>query len=106
MQSPTKFRVGIIGTGVKPVTMMEKTLLAVDELAGFITAVTLVRPSKSVMDVEVKSVKKKMKAKAFAANVSREDIRQGADLLNLTLEEHIDNVIQAMREVAPELGLS
>lgn len=93
-------------TGVKPETDMEKSLFAVDELTGFITAVTLVRPSKSIMDVKVKSVKKKMKSKAFAANVSRDDIQVGAEMLGLTLEEHIDNVIKAMQAVAPELGLA
>ncbi|MFQ5650670.1 MAG: HDIG domain-containing metalloprotein [bacterium] len=93
-------------TGVAPESDMEKSLYAVDELTGFITAVALVRPSKSVMDVTVKSVKKKMKSKAFAANVSREDIQKGADLLGLTLEEHIGNVIEAMQSVAPELGLA
>ncbi len=92
-------------SGVKPETLMEKTLLAVDELAGFITAVALVRPSKSVLDVSIKSVKKKMKSKAFAANVSREDIVRGAELLSLPLEEHIGNVIAAMQEVAAQLGL-
>ena len=92
-------------SGVPPETMMEKTLCAVDELCGFITAVALVRPSKSIMDVGVKSVKKKMKSKAFAANVNREEIHRGAGLLNLTLDEHIENVILAMRKIAPDLGL-
>lgn len=92
-------------TGVAPESRMEKTLCAVDELTGFITAVALVRPSKSVTDVTVKSVKKKMKSKAFAANVDREDIYQGAERLGLTLEEHIDNVIEAMKGIAPQLGL-
>lgn len=92
-------------TGVEPQTPMEKTLRAVDELTGFIVAVALVRPSKSLMDVKVKSVKKKMKDKAFARNVKREDIRRGAELLNLSLEEHIDNVIKAMQGVSKELEL-
>ncbi len=92
-------------SGVPAETAMAKTLLAVDELTGFITAVALVRPSKSVMDVTVKSVKKKLKSAGFAANVKREDIHRGAALLNLTLEEHIENVIRAMQQVAPQLGL-
>lgn len=92
-------------SGVVPESNMEKTLYAVDELTGFITAVALVRPSKSITDVTVKSVKKKMKSKAFAANVKREDIHKGAEMLGLSLEEHIDNVIQAMKKVARELGL-
>ncbi|MFQ5772266.1 MAG: HD domain-containing protein [bacterium] len=93
-------------TGVAPESMMEKTLLAVDELTGFIVAVTLVRPTKSLMDVRVKSVKKKMKDKAFARNVRREEIEKGAELLNLPLDEHIDNVIKAMQSIAEELGLA
>lgn len=93
-------------TGVTPETPMEKTILAVDELCGFITAVALVRPSKSVLEVEVSSVKKKMKDKAFARQVSREDITRGAELLRLTLDEHIANVLAAMQGVAKELGLA
>lgn len=93
-------------TGVTPETPMEKTILAVDELCGFITAVALVRPSKSVLEVEVSSVKKKMKDKAFARQVSREDITRGAELLGLTLDEHIANVLAAMQGAAKELGLA
>jgi len=93
-------------SGVKPETPMEKTILAVDELCGFITAVALVRPSKSVLEVEVSSVKKKMKDKAFARPVSREDIAHGAELLGITLEEHIENCLQAMKGAAGELGLA
>jgi len=93
-------------SGVKPESLMEKTLCAVDELCGFITAVALVRPSRSVMDVEVKSVKKKMKSKAFAANVDREAIFRGAELLGIPLEDHIQNVIDAMRNNADNLGLA
>ncbi len=93
-------------SGVIPETLMEKSLYAVDELSGFITAVALVRPSKSVMDVKVKSVKKKLKSKAFAANVNREDILKGTELLQLPLEEHIENVIKAMQKAAPTLGLA
>lgn len=92
-------------SGVPAESKMAKTLLAVDELTGFITAVALVRPSRSVMDVKVKSVKKKLKTTAFAANVKREDIQRGAELLNVTLEDHIQNVITAMQGVAPTLGL-
>jgi putative nucleotidyltransferase with HDIG domain len=86
-------------------TLLRKTLFACDELAGFITAVTYVRPSKSVDEVEVKSVKKKLKDKAFARNVSREDILQGAEELGISLDEHIDFCIKAMRENKGELGL-
>ncbi len=80
-------------------------MFACDELAGFITAVTYVRPSKTVDEVEVKSVKKKLKDKAFARNVSREDIQHGAEELGIPLEEHIDFCIKAMRENKEELGL-
>ena len=92
-------------TGVPRNTLVRKTLFAVDELCGFVTAVTLVRPSKAIADVEPKSVKKKLKDKAFARAVKREDIRGGAELLEVELDEHIGNVISAMRSVAPELGL-
>jgi putative nucleotidyltransferase with HDIG domain len=93
-------------SGVKPETPMEKAILAVDELCGFITAVALVRPNKSVLEVEVSSVKKKMKDKAFARQVSREDITRGAELLGISLDEHIANVLAAMKGAANELGLS
>ena len=86
-------------------TVMAKTLFAVDELAGFITAVALVRPSKKVEEVKPKSVKKKMKDKAFARAVNRDDIREGARLLDLELDEHIQNVTDAMASIAPQLGL-
>jgi len=92
-------------TGVPRDTLMRKTLFAVDELCGFVTAVTLVRPSKQIADVEPRSVKKKMKDKAFARAVKREDIQGGAALLDIELDEHIGNVITAMRAVAPQLGL-
>ncbi|MDZ7269858.1 MAG: HD domain-containing protein [candidate division KSB1 bacterium] len=92
-------------TGVQPETLMEKTILAVDELCGFLTAVALVRPNKSLREVEVSSVKKKLKDKAFARQVSREDILRGATLLNLSLDEHIANCLEAMKSVAAELGL-
>jgi predicted hydrolase (HD superfamily) len=84
---------------------MKKTLFAVDELTGFIVAVSLVRPSKKIADVSVKSVKKKMKDKAFAAAVSREDIQKGADDLEIPLDEHISNVLEAMKSIADRLGL-
>ena len=85
---------------------MDKCLPAVDELTGFIVAVTLVRPSKKIADVDVSSVKKKMKDKAFARAVRREDITAGAELLDLTLDEHIANVLEAMKGIGPELGLA
>ncbi|RIK79983.1 HAD family hydrolase [candidate division KSB1 bacterium] len=93
-------------SGVTPETPMEKTILAVDELCGFLTAVALVRPNKSLLDVEVSSVKKKMKDKAFARQVSRDDISRGATLLGLTLDEHIANCLEAMKAVAGDLGLA
>jgi putative nucleotidyltransferase with HDIG domain len=93
-------------TGLSRDSLLEKTLFSVDELTGFITAVALVRPTKSIMDVEPRSVRKKMKDKAFAAAVSRDDIRRGADELGIDLDEHIGNVIAAMQSVAPALGLA
>jgi putative nucleotidyltransferase with HDIG domain len=92
-------------SGVARVSPMEKTLFACDELAGFITACALVKPSKSVAEVEAASVKKKMKDKAFARSVHREDIIEGAADLGLDLEEHIAFCILAMRAIAGELGL-
>jgi len=92
-------------TGVTRDSMLEKTLFACDEMAGFITAASLVRPSKSVIDLEPKSVVRRMKDKAFARGVKREDLHAGAASLGLPLEEHIGNVIAAMRERADELGL-
>lgn len=84
---------------------MAKTLFAVDEITGFIVAVALVRPSKKLADVGVKSVKKKMKDRAFAAAVNREDIRNGAEDLGIPLDEHISNVLDAMKNIAGQLGL-
>ena len=92
-------------TGVARESRLEKTLFACDELAGFVTAASLVRPSKSILDLEAKSVVKRMKDKAFARAVKREDLRAGAELLGLPLEEHIANVIAFMRERADALGL-
>jgi predicted hydrolase (HD superfamily) len=92
-------------TGVTRESRLEKALFACDELAGFITAASLVRPSKSVLDLEASSVKKRMKDKAFARGVKREDLVAGAESLGLPLEEHITNVIAFMRERADVLGL-
>ncbi len=92
-------------TGVTRETQMEKALFACDELAGFITAVALVKPSKSLAEVDAKSVRKKMKDKAFARSVSRDDIVNGAAGLGVELEEHIAFCIEAMRPKAAELGL-
>ncbi|WP_158943998.1 HD domain-containing protein [Granulicella sp. S190] len=85
---------------------LDKALFACDELAGFLTACALVKPSKSIQDVEVTSVKKKMKDKAFARAVKREDIADGAALLGLTVEEHVENCLRAMQARARELGLA
>ena len=92
-------------TGVARQSLLEHTLFACDELAGFVTAASLVRPSKSVLDLEAKSVKKRMKDKAFARGVSRDDLRLGAEEIRLPLDEHITNVISFMREQADALGL-
>ncbi len=92
-------------TGVSRQTPLEHTLFACDELAGFLTACSYVRPSKSILDLEVSSVKKRMKDKAFARGVSREDITKGAQELGLPLDEHINFCIAAMREQADALGL-
>ncbi len=92
-------------TGVARETPMEKALFACDELAGFITAVALVKPGKSLAEVEAKSVRKKMKDKAFARSVSRDDIVNGASELGVDLDEHIAFCIEAMKKIAKELGL-
>ena len=92
-------------TGVPRTTLMAKTLYAVDELCGFLVACALVRPSKSLQDLEVKSVKKKLKDKAFARAVNRDEVRQGAAEAGLPLDEHIQFVIEALRPVEADLDL-
>jgi len=92
-------------SGVPRESRLEHTLFACDEMAGFITAAALVRPSKSVLDLEASSVIKRMKDKAFARAVPREDLRRGAEELGLPLDEHITNVIASLREEADSLGL-
>jgi len=92
-------------SGVPRESRLEHTLYACDEMAGFVTAAALVRPSKSVLDLEAKSVLKRMKDKAFARAVSRDDLRRGAEELGLPFEEHAANVITFMRERAEILGL-
>lgn len=93
-------------TGVPRVSPLEKTLFACDELAGFLTACSYVKPGRSIAEVEAGSVRRKMKDKAFARQVSRDDIRQGAEELGVPLEEHITFCIEAMKERAAELGLA
>jgi len=94
-----------ICTDVKPETTMEKVLFAIDELTGLVATSALVRPSKSVMDMKAKSVKKKWKDKRFAAKVDRSIIQQGVDMLGVELGELITDTIMGMREVASEIGL-
>ena len=93
-------------SGVARVSPLEKTLFACDELAGFLTACSYVKPGRSIHEVEVKSVRKKMKDKAFARNVNRDDITSGAAALGLDLDQHIDFCIRAMQARAAELGLA
>ena len=93
-------------SGVPRESKMAKTLFAVDELTGLITATALVRPSRSVMEVEARSVRKKMKDKAFARGVNRDDVINGAADLGVDLDEHIDFVIRAMQQRAHDLGLA
>ncbi len=93
-------------TGVPRESRMAKALFAVDELCGFITAVTLVKPDKALSQVSAKSVKKKMKDKRFAAKVSREEMRQGAEELNLDFDSHAEFVVDALKPVAGDLGLN
>jgi putative nucleotidyltransferase with HDIG domain len=93
-------------TGVSRESQMEKALYACDEITGLITAVALVRPSRSIRDVKVKSVKKKWKDRAFAAGANREEIARAVEEFDIDLWEHVDNVLLAMRGIAPDLGLS
>ena len=93
-------------TGVLRESLLEKTLFACDELAGLLTAVALVKPHKSIFEVDARSVRKKMKDKAFARSVNRDDIVRGAAVLGVDLDEHIAFVIEAMKPAAGELGLA
>ena len=93
-------------TGVPRETLMEKALYACDEISGLITAVALVRPSRSLDDLKVKSVKKKWKDRAFAAGADREEIARAAEEFEVDLWEHVSNVILAMRRIGPELGFN
>jgi predicted hydrolase (HD superfamily) len=106
---PEELRTAILGhaqySGVPRTTHLAKVLFACDELAGFLTACALVKPSKAIADVEVAGVRKKMKDKAFARGVHREDIVQGAAELGVDLDAHIAFCIEAMKKRAPELGL-
>lgn len=106
---PEEMRVAILGhaeySGTPRLTHLDKVLFACDELAGFLTACALVKPTKSIFDVEVAGVKKKMKDKAFARGVNRNDITQGAEELGVALDEHIEFCIDAMRRNAAALGL-
>ena len=106
---PVELRTAILGhaqySGVSRVTHLDKSLFACDELAGFLTACALVKPSKSIADVEVGGVRKKMKDKAFARGVNRADVIQGAEELGVELDAHIAFCIEAMKKRAGELGL-
>jgi len=106
---PEPLRRAILGhasyTGVPRDTRLAQTLYAVDELCGFLVACALVRPSRSLADLEVSSVKKKLKDKAFARNVNRDEIREGAEQLGVPLDDHVRFVIEALRPVERELGL-
>jgi putative nucleotidyltransferase with HDIG domain len=93
-------------TGVAPESLMEKTLCAVDDLTGFLVAVALVRPSKSILDVSLKSVCKKWKDKAFAAAVDRQEMEEAAAALGVELGAHLETVLDAMKAIASELGLA
>jgi len=93
-------------SGVRPETHLDKTLFACDELAGFLTACALVKPTKSIHDVEARGAVKKMKEKGFARAVRREDMTAGAEMLGLPLEEHVANCLGAMQAHAQELGLA
>lgn len=93
-------------TGVPRVSALDHTLFACDELAGFLTACALIKPSKKIAEVETSSVMKKLKDKAFARGVSRDDVRHGAEELGIPLDAHISNCIEAMRSIADRLGLA
>lgn len=93
-------------TDVAPETLLDRTLRACDEVTGLISAAALVRPSRALHDLEAKSVMKKFKDRAFAAGVDREEVAKSAEELGVELKEHVQFVIETMREVAPELGLS
>ncbi len=95
-----------ICTDVEPLSAMEKTLYAVDELSGLVNACVLVRPSKSIMDLGLKSVKKKFKTKSFAAGVDRETVRKGAEMLGIELDELMSEVIEAMKADAEAIGVA
>ena len=107
---PEELTTAIMGhanyTGVLRESLMAKALYAADENSGFMFAVTYVRPSKSIHDVKVKSVKKKLKQKSFAASVNREEVYEGPEELDVTLDEHIQFIIAALKEIAEDLGLS
>ena len=107
---PEELTTAIMGhanyTGVLRESLMAKALYAADEISGFMFAVTYVRPSKSIHDVKVKSVKKKLKQKSFAASVNREEVYEGPEELDVTLDEHIQFIIDALREKSEDLGLS
>lgn len=92
-------------TGVEPTSLMAKVLVACDELTGLITATTYVQPSRKIADLKPSSVRKRMKEVAFARKVNREDIMRGADLIGVPLDQHIENVVAAMRDRAELLGL-
>lgn len=94
-----------LATDVEPVTLLEKTIFAIDELTGLVATSALVRPSKSVLDMEVRSVKKKWNDKKFAAGVDRSVIEKGAAMLGVTIDDLINDCIMGMREVAEEIGL-
>ncbi len=108
---PQEYIRGVIAHGfgvcndIEPQSLMEKTLFTIDELTGLVTAAALVRPSKSVMDLEAKSVKKKWKDKSFAAGVNRSVIEQGTEMLGVELRDIITDTIMGMREVADRIGL-
>ncbi len=93
-------------SGVARESLMAKTLFAVDELSGFVTACALVRPDKDLANLEVKSVMKRMKDKAFAKGCNREDMRLGAEELGIALEQHIGNMIEALKPIASQIGLN